>query len=392
MCLAAASALDALREEVAGLFSARFGCAPKWIAAAPGRVNLIGEHTDYNDGFVMPMAIDRYVVMAAAPSSSEARVVSQDVGETATIRLREISPGPNSWSSYVQGVVAGFLTRGGEVEPFNALIRSSVPLGGGLSSGAALEVATATLLEAMSQVTLKPLEKALLCQKAEHEYAGVPCGIMDQFSSVMCRRDRLMLLDCRTREIEHVPFADPDVTVVVTNSNVRHELANGEYAQRRSQCDQAVRLLEIGSLRDASLDQLDSARPRMADELYRRARHVISENQRTLAAAGALRQNNWPAVGEWMYQSHASLRNDYQVSCDELDQLVDIAQSIGTSGGVIGSRMTGGGFGGCTVSLVHTNCVSDFVRQLSAQYERATGIAPSAFATRPSQGAAILEP
>ena len=211
--------LSELCEEVADQFKARFGDEPCWMVAAPGRVNLIGEHTDYNGGFVLPAAIDRYVVIAAGPSADEtARLVAADIADEAKIQVRgAIHPGPVMWANYIQGVVAGFAARGVRLPCFNALLRSTVPLGGGLSSSAALEVATATMLEAMLEEELDPIEKALLCQEAEHKFAGVPCGIMDQFSSVLCQQDSFMLLDCRSQSVELIALDAPDITILIAN-------------------------------------------------------------------------------------------------------------------------------------------------------------------------------
>src|SRR4051812_24812803 len=236
------SDLDDAAARAAEQFAKRYGTAPKWIAAAPGRVNLIGEHIDYNDGFVLPMAIERYCIIAAAQNqSSTAAVYSAQANDEAQIQLA--SPGATGsasashvkghWSNYVAGVIAGCEKAGLQPTGFNAVIDSDVPLGGGLSSSAAIEVAVATLIEAMTGRTLDPVDKALLCQKAEHEYARVPCGIMDQFASVLCRADHLMLLDCRSQDVDHIPFGDTDITVLIINTNVKHELSGGEYAERR---------------------------------------------------------------------------------------------------------------------------------------------------------------
>jgi galactokinase len=393
---AADSCLDQLRAETNRLFKDRFSRDPKYLVAAPGRVNLIGEHTDYNGGYVLPMAIERYVVIAAGHSTDSAadglaRIFSAEKGDEERLRVAgQIKPGSSGWASYVQGVIGGFAARGSMIPPFDAVIRSTVPLGGGLSSSAALEVATATLIEAMLGQQLKPTEKALLCQEAEHKYAGVPCGIMDQFSSTLCRRDHLMLLDCRSQNVEHVPFTASDISVLITNSNVKHELTGGEYAKRRAQCEAAAKTLGVQTLRDACREQLESARPRMDDVSYRRARHVISEIDRTAKAADCIRSGHWHEVGQLMYASHASLRDDYEVSCPELDQLVEIAKEIGESGGVIGSRMTGGGFGGCTVTLVKTAAAAAIMETIRCRYQKATGIAATLFTTRPAQGAQIL--
>src|SRR6266478_1957075 len=243
--------LDAMAERLAHRFVKCFGHSPTLIAAAPGRVNLIGEHTDYNDGFVLPMAIDRYTVIAGDRNPDRhAKLHSVTTGETATFSLRTpVERGEPGWSNYVRGVVAGFQKRKRKVGGFDAVIDSTVPFGGGLSSSAALEVATATLLEALHGPPLEPVEKALLCQKAEHEFAQVPCGIMDQFASVLAREDHALLLDCRTRTVTLVPMTDAAVTVLIINTNVRHKLADGEYARRRSQCEAAARTLKVSSLR-----------------------------------------------------------------------------------------------------------------------------------------------
>ncbi|HOX58616.1 MAG TPA: galactokinase [Candidatus Paceibacterota bacterium] len=374
-------------------FRKSFNRDPQWIAAAPGRVNVIGEHTDYNDGFVLPMAIDRYTVIAASPNGSDKITLRSASGNgTASVDLSQpLRPGPRGyWANYPMGVIAGFLARGHKPAGFDAVLHSTVPLGGGLSSSAALEVATATLLEIITGQKLDPVEKALLCQKAEHDYAGMPCGIMDQFISVMGKENHLLLLDCRSRRPELVPMSDPAMELLIINTNVKHELTGGEYAKRRAQCEQAARILRVASLRDATADQLERSRSGMEDVVFRRARHVIGEIERTPRAAEKVRASNWPAVGELMYASHASLRDDYEVSCPELDAVVEIARAIGPQGGVIGCRMTGGGFGGCAVALVRADKVGAISERVAAEYEQRTKIKPSLFVSRPAAGATVL--
>ena len=242
------------------LFQESYGRPPAWVAAAPGRVNVIGEHTDYNDGFVLPMAIERYTTIAAAPNQSSIVRLRSPIGAgEATIDLGQtLKPGPKGhWANYPMGVVAGFLSRGIRPAGFDAVIHTTVPLGGGLSSSAALEVATATLLEAVTGHRLDPVEKALLCQTAEHEYAGMPCGIMDQFISALGRKDHLLLLDCRSRETRLVPMTDPTVSVLIINSNVKHELTGSEYPMRRKQCETAAAALGVRSLRDATAERVE---------------------------------------------------------------------------------------------------------------------------------------
>lgn len=374
--------------------SARFGCSPQWIVAAPGRVNLIGEHIDYNDGFVLPMAIDRYcVVTGGAIAGDMARVYSTSMEEEASIPLMGPRPHPTRghWSNYVSGVISG-CRQVPELRfgAFAAVVASDVPVGSGLSSSASLEVAVATLIEAMSETTLDPVRKALLCQRAEHEFAGVPCGIMDQFASVMCQEDHLMLLDCASQKVEQIPFADPELTVLIINSGVKHALAAGEYGQRRQQCESAARGLGITSLRYATIDELEENRGRLTDTEYRRARHVIKEIARTREAAAAAKASHWQVFGDLMSASHESLRDDYEVSCPELDLLVELARELGSDGGVFGSRMTGGGFGGCTVSLVEATRADWIAQYITENYERRTAITPKALTSRPAAGARIV--
>jgi galactokinase len=386
--------LKELGKSVAEKFAKAYGRQPRWITAAPGRVNIIGEHTDYNDGFVLPMAIDRYTVIAAAPAADkriQLRSTLED--KPATIDLSQpLKPAPKgAWLNYPLGVVAGFQARGENPGGFDALIHSTVPLGGGLSSSAALEVSTATLLEAITGKKLDPVEKALLCQKAEHDYAGMPCGIMDQFISVMGKKNHLLLLDCRSCKPELVPMSDPSVAVLITNTNVKHELTGGGYAKRRQQCEEAARILGLKSLRDADAGMLEGARGKMNEVVYRRARHVIGEIERTVHAAEGVRASNWLTVGQLMYASHYSLKDDYEVSCPELDAVVEIAEAIGSKGGVIGCRMTGGGFGGCAVALVEADKVASISERVAAEYEKRTKIKPTLFVSRPAAGATVIK-
>ena len=388
-----------LDQQVTGVrrqYAEVFGAPPQWVAAAPGRVNLIGEHTDYNAGFVFPLAIERYVVIAggrpsAASEEDLVRVNSTLLGEAAEFLLSRLEPERRDWTSYVRGVMAGCLERGMAPGPLNLLVDSKVPLGGGLSSSAALEVATATLVEAVAGQTLDPVDKARLCQKAEHAYAGMPCGIMDQFSSALGAAGKLLLIDCRSETAELVPLDDPSVAVLVINSNVKHELTGSEYPERRSQCERAARLLGVAALRDVTSAQLNTAQSKLEPLLYRRARHVVGENERTLRAARALQAGEWPLVGELMYASHASLRDDYDVSCTELDVLVKLAQEVGAAGGVVGARMTGGGFGGCIVALVRSGREREIAERIGTAYRERTGVDATAFVTKPARGAHIVQ-
>ena len=386
------------------------------VASAPGRVNLIGEHTDYNDGFVMPMAIDRRTFVLGRPNQSTPpvyRLVSQNISDekdahghhkpllagAVNFTIAEFNPASlvaksstAQWHDYVRGVIAQYIKAGHTTIPgFDAAVAGNVPLGGGLSSSASLEVATATFMDGLLGVTTDGVQKALMCQKAEHEYANVPCGIMDQFISALGQEKAAMLLDCRTQQPKLVSFVDPSVAILITNSNVKHALGSGEYAKRRAQCEEAVRGLQrhypaIQSLRDTSLTQLQAAKGDMSEIAYNRARHVITECERTLAAAASLGHNDYATAGKLMTLSHVSLKDDYAVSCDELDCLVDIAL---TQRGVYGSRMTGGGFGGCTVTLVESARVSDVERAIRDKYRERTGKEATTMTSLPSQGALL---
>jgi len=387
--------LQKLAAETAQRFEENYGRPPRWIVAAPGRVNVIGEHTDYNDGFVLPMAIDHYAVMAADHPADGGNVIQIRDASGAEPVLIDLSvpvlPGLPKWGNYPRGVIAGFLHRGVALAGLDVLLHSTVPLGGGLSSSAALEVATATLLEIVTGRKFDPVEKALLCQKAEHEFARVPCGIMDQFISVMGRADHLLLLDCRSRKTELVPMDDPAVSLLIINTNVKHELTGGGYAQRRRQCELAAKILGVPALRDATAETLESAKGKMDEVVFRRARHVIGEIERTIHAAEGVRAANWAAVGQLMYASHDSLRDDYEVSCKELDVVVEIAEGIGAKGGMYGCRMTGGGFGGCAVALVKTELVEAISEKIAADYKKRTRIEATIFVSRPAAGATVIK-
>ena len=386
------AAPEGLLDRATSGFERHFGGRPTHAAAAPGRVNLIGEHTDYNDGFVLPMAIEQRTVLVGRTNGTQrARVIATDLDDAAIDFACDttLQRGDETWANYVMGVAGQFIEHGHSVLGFDAVIASDIPVGGGLSSSAALEVAGAMLMQQLIGVAIEPKTMALWCQAAEHEYVGMPCGIMDQFISVFGRRDHALLIDCRSQQTRHVALNDPEVAVVVANSNVKHELSDSAYAERRSQCEQAAAILDrrfgnIGALRDATLDQLEAARSDMDDVLYRRARHVIGENDRTLAAADALDAGAYETFGQLMGQSHRSLAEDYQVSCDELDLLVELAMAVD---GVYGSRMTGGGFGGCTVTLVRRGAADRLMRHLVDQYRSRAGRRATCFATRPADGA-----
>ncbi|XP_060080747.1 galactokinase-like [Ylistrum balloti] len=353
-------------------FENRFGRKPEVVGCAPGRVNLIGEHTDYNEGFVFPMALPQVTLVVGQKVEGDlCRVVTlADVNEDREVEFNvptptaPLQPGSPKWANYVKGVVANFK---GDKVAFNAVIITSVPIGGGVSSSASIEVATYTFLEGVTGTfgQLDKKDKALACQKAEHEFPGMPCGIMDQFISVMGEKDNALLIDCRSIESRLVAMKDPSVVVLVTNSNVKHELTGTEYPTRRRQCELTAKLLNKKSLREANEEDLQELKDKVDDEHFRRARHVIGEIRRTEEAATALENGDYDKFGKLMVESHNALRDDYEVSCPELDQLVKAAMEVE---GVYGSRMTGGGFGGCTVTLVKKNEVDKAMEHIQKCY------------------------
>lgn len=383
---------DLVSDAVRGL-SSRLGATASTVAASPGRVNLIGEHIDYCDGFVMPFAIDRYIVVAGCPNgTSVARIATALGDEIAEFDVSTpLVEGEPKWSNYLRGVIRGFQDRCHHVPGFDAYILSSVPGGAGLSSSAALECATATFLEGLLDTRLETREKALLCQKAEHDFAHVPCGIMDQFASAFGKPNKLILIDCRSGEPELVPFENPDLTVLISNTMVHHELSDGGYAARRRHTEEGLAILGKASWRDVSAADVQSHWDTLGDPVNRRSRHVVGEISRTIAAAAALARNDFETLGPLMAASHDSLRDDFEVSCKELDIMVEIARKIGRNGGVIGARMTGGGFGGSTVTLCESRKASEIAATLAAEYEKATGITPQIFASRPSLGAHLVK-
>ncbi|NWV85480.1 GALK1 Galactokinase, partial [Dasyornis broadbenti] len=367
-----------------------FGAAAVLAAWAPGRVNLIGEHTDYNGGFVLPMALHLGTVLVGSPTQDETIsivTISAEADEPHKVQFpaprpgSSLSPGLPRWANYVKGAIQHY--RGGPVPGFSAVVASDIPLGGGLSSSAALEVATYTFLQQLCPDDGDLVAKALACQKAEHTFAGMPCGIMDQFISVMGKEGHALLIDCRSLETVLVPLADASLAVLITNSNVRHTLTGSEYPTRRRQCEEAAAALGKASLRDATLAELEEARSRLGEEVFRRARHVISETARTAQAAQALQHRDYRMFGRLMVESHNSLRDDYEVSCPELDELVAAALEVN---GVYGSRMTGGGFGGCTVTLLEAGAAERAQKHIQEKY----GGTATFYLTKPSAGAKAL--
>lgn len=369
-------------------FRARFA-APSTIYRAPGRVNLIGEHTDYNDGFVLPAAIDFYCWVAAAPRADRKLVVhSENFNETGEANLDSISPtGKSHWSNYPLGVAWALQSAGKRLIGADLFISGDVPLGAGLSSSAAIEVAVGFALLHHGSLAINLTELARLCQKAENEFVGARCGIMDQFVACHGRASHALLLDCRSLDYKRVKLP-PGFQLVICNTMVKHELASGEYNRRRAECEEGVRNLRKGlpgirALRDVTLVQLEKHCALLNPIVYSRCRHVVTENDRTLEAVRVLHAEDLQAFGRLMRESHRSLRDNYEVSCKELDLMVEIASA---QPGVIGSRMTGGGFGGCTINLVESSGVDAFKQTVAAKYLAQTGLKPEIYVSPGANG------
>ena len=376
------------RDPIGAQFSAVFGTTPTIAARAPGRINLIGEHVDYQGGLVLPAAIDRYVGGAArAIAEPEVRLWSSLNKSQIAVPLDQTAPldGDDYWANYVFGVVAHYRGAGHPVGGLEAVFDTDLPPGAGLSSSAALESATAMIVEGLFGFELPPTERALLCQAAEHGWAGVPCGIMDQLVVNAGTDGQALLIDCRTLEFSPVVLP-ADCAIVVVDSKVHHALADGEYAKRKTDCEAAAAELQTKSLRDVDIGELSAARPRLGERVFRRARHVVTEIARVREFESALGARDTAAAGGLMAASHRSLRDDYEVSCPELDALVEIADELGA----IGARMMGGGFGGSTVNLVATGSAAAFAEQIVSRYRDEHGEETEAFLVHPVAGTSML--
>ena len=367
--------------ELSEAFRATFGGAAR-VYRAPGRVNLIGEHTDYNDGFVMPAAIDFYTWVAVAPRADrKLSVRSENFAETVEFELDERAPQRRGhWSDYPRGVAVVLERADKRLRGANMLVRGDVPLGAGLSSSAAIEVATGYALLDTAGVTIDRVALAQLCQRAENEFVGMRCGLMDQFIACNARAGQALMLDCRSLDYSLLPLA-ADVRLVVCNTMVKHELATSEYNARRAECEEGVRRLaralpHVRALRDVTTDELERCGRDLPRVIYRRCRHVVSENARVRAAQDALEHGDLAGFGRLMGASHRSLRDDYEVSCPELDVMVELARR---EQGTYGARMTGGGFGGCTINLVRAADVDSFKHNVARGYEQATGRTPEIY-------------
>jgi len=379
---------DQLFMEIGNRYGATDGVR---LFRAPGRVNLIGEHTDYNDGFVFPVAIDRDIMMAARPRDDRTvNLFALDFGTSVSFDLDDIDHGKGeSWGCYPKGVAEVLNQEGFRLTGFDGVFDGTVPLGAGLSSSAALEVATATVFTALSEAVLPGPRMAKICQRAENEYAGVLCGIMDQFISCVAEPDTALFLDCRSLSFENVPFEAPAHALVIANTNKPRGLVDSEYNKRRRECEEGVRFFSgkvngVTALRDVTTEQFSEHRASLPEAVADRCKHVIDENDRVLDSVQALQAGNLSQLGQLMNASHDSLRDLFEVSCRELDVMVEIARS---TPGVVGSRMTGGGFGGCTITLVEAGAVTSLETEVRERYPSRTGFEPDIYVCRPAGGA-----
>ncbi|TWI80609.1 galactokinase [Lacibacter cauensis] len=367
-----------MKQKLQEIFLEQYAVAPTVIVRSPGRVNIIGEHTDYNEGFVLPAAIDKaaYVAMSLR-NDEEIHLTAADLNETFSTTVSALKPvGDVSWPNYILGAVAQFAKRGVKLPGFNAVLSSDVPMGAGLSSSAAVECATVFALNHLLQTNIDRVTMVGMAQKAEHEYAGVMCGIMDQFASMMGKKDHVIKLDCRSLAYEYVPFKLDGIKIVLLNTNVKHSLASSEYNTRRNECTQAVEWIqahhpEVTSLRHATIAMLDEHVLPKDELIDKRSRFVVEEIDRLLTGCADLQRGDIAALGKKMFATHDGLSKMYAVSCKELDFLVDFVRNRPE---VLGARMMGGGFGGCTINLVKEEAIDALIAAVKPAYEAATGL------------------
>ncbi|MCH5224825.1 MAG: galactokinase [Muribaculaceae bacterium] len=373
-----------MQKEIEKTFAEKFG-GEGILYASAGRINLIGEHTDYNGGFVFPGAIDKVIMADIRPNDlDKVRVYSMDIKEYVEFGLNEEDAPKESWARYIFGICREIIKRGGTVKGFDAVFAGNVPLGAGLSSSAALESCFAYALnDLFNDNKIDKFELAKIGQSTEHNYCGVNCGIMDQFASVFGKEGNLMRLDCRSLEYEYFPFKPKDYRLVLVDSRVKHELADSPYNKRRESCERVAKKLGVETLRDASMDQLNKVKDEISEEDYKRAKYVLEEKDRVLAVCDALNAGDYETVGKKMYETHEGLSKDYEVSCEELDYLNDLAKEMG----VTGSRIMGGGFGGCTINLLPNDLHDKFVETVTTKFNDKYGHEPMVYDVVISDGA-----
>lgn len=377
-----------MEQKLKAIFKEKFDKEPQMYASA-GRINLIGEHTDYNGGYVFPGAIDKVIMAAILPNGTDkVKVFSVDINEETEFGLKEEDAPQQQWARYIFGVCREIIKRGGTVKGFDAVFSGNVPLGAGLSSSAALESCFAFALnDLFNGNTIDKFELARIGQSTEHNYCGVNCGIMDQFASVFGKKDHLMRLDCRSMEFEYFPFKIDGYKLVLLDSKVKHALVDSPYNKRRQSCERVAKMLGVETLRDATMEALDAARGELTAEDYFRAKYVIEEKQRVLDVCDALQRGDCETVGQKMYETHHGLSKDYEVSCEELDFLNDVAKKCG----VTGSRIMGGGFGGCTINLVKDSLYDEFIATAKKEFNEKYGHEPVEIPVIISDGARKLD-
>ena len=380
--------VQSLIKTVQGAFERSFDAVPELFVVSPGRVNVIGEHTDYNDGFVLPAAIDRHVVIGLRQRTDrEVRVHAADFGDTVTFSLDHlVRTAQQSWANYIKGVAWALQGEGFSLQGFDAALASDVPVASGLSSSAALEVGFTCAFQTLSNFELDGVRRALLCQKAENLFVGMNCGIMDQYIVSLGKVGHVLLIDCRSLGYELAPLP-AGVSLVICNTRKKRGLVDSEYNTRRAECERGAATLGVKALRDVTPEILEARKGELEPVIYRRCRHVVTEDVRTLEAVAAMRAGDLTRLGELMNASHLSLRDDYQVSCFELDTMVELAWK---QPGVYGARMTGGGFGGCAVALVADEHAEAFAAKVAPQYKQITGIEGEIYICRADDGVHAL--
>jgi galactokinase len=379
-------------------YRARFGADHPVVVSAPGRVNLIGEHTDYNDGFVFPVAIDRFALICGRKTNSgKLRLYSMMYDQTAEYPLEGFEKDKEyGWANYILGVVRELQNMGHHLPGADIVNSCTIPLGSGLSSSAALEVAVSTFFEKVADLNIRAEDVARLCQRAENDFVGVKCGIMDQFISRLAKKGTALFIDCRSLEYQHVQFDDPEIKILICNTGVKRGLVDSEYNTRRTECERGAEFFarklgkNVRALRDVTIEQFRLHESQLPENVRKRCRHVISENQRVVDAKRLLENHDYEAFGRLLYDSHASLRDDYEVSCRELDIMVEILKE---QKGILGARMTGAGFGGCTVSIFRLEKDRDqntIVEEIARRYAEVTGINSDIFFSSAESGASVL--
>lgn len=363
-------------KKIANIFFEKFSVQPE-VFRSPGRINILGEHTDYNEGFVLPAAIDKNIYVAISKrTDNEVHLFACDFNEYFITGIGQIKPADKQWPNYILGVVYQLQKNGHSIGGFNLVIDCDIPIGAGLSSSAAVECATLFALNTVFNLGLNKLQMAPLAQKAEHVYAGVNCGIMDQFASLFGKKEHAIKLDCRNLHYEYIPANMGDYKIILLNTNVKHNLASSEYNTRRKQCEEGVTIISqnnplVKSLRDVDMNMLNKHAALLDPVVFKRCKYVVQENERLLGACEDLKLSDLQALGIKMYETHEGLRKDYEVSCKELDFLVNYVKAIPS---VAGARMVGGGFGGCTINLIHKEAVDKIINEISAAYETAMGL------------------